>query len=311
VVALRSADVLPIHRVNRREAELRRAIVEAVAYADVFDWPLTPGEIRRDLPIAARQVEVDLALASPLMRETVWARDGLVTLAGREWLAPRRRGSAASSARLWSRARPWLTLIAALPFVRLVAISGSLAVAAAADDADVDLFIVTDDGRLWLARALTIAVVRLAARRDMHLCPNYLLARSALALPERDRFTAHELAQLVTVAADETHAELLAANPWYRGHLPNHPGPPPPVRGLPWPGLKPHVERLLRRPVFDRLEAREMGRKAARLRAAAGTNVEARFDRQVCKGHLGEHRRRTLRAFGERVERLARLESVP
>ena len=63
---------------------LESGVVEAVAYADVFDWPLTPGEIQRYLPIAGARLEIDDVLArSPAIREMLACRRGLVTLGGR------------------------------------------------------------------------------------------------------------------------------------------------------------------------------------------------------------------------------------
>jgi len=40
------------------DAEVARGVVEALAYADVFDWPLTAPEIHRYLPVAARPEDV-------------------------------------------------------------------------------------------------------------------------------------------------------------------------------------------------------------------------------------------------------------
>lgn len=375
---------------SERADAVERAIVEAVAYADVFDWPLTAPEIHAFLPIAAGLDEVAAAIPSPGLGEFVSTTFGHtaspaldrvrsgpdvhVTLVGREHLVAERARREAMSAALWPQARAWGRRIAALPFVRLVAVTGSLAVGAAADEADVDLLIVTEPGRLWLTRAMTIGLVRAAAARGVSLCPNYFLTDSALALPDRDLFTAHELVQMVTLSDAGVQAALLERNGWYRDFLPNHAGPRrmgegAPARG-PWPRglveraltvqgprLRRLVERALRAGPVDRLERWEMKRKVARLSAAArsssaaspdapagpnalagpdapaspdapaGPNApagpdapagpegpgawsggarptEARFDAEVCKGHAGEHRRRSLAAYEQRLAQL-------
>jgi hypothetical protein len=173
-------EVEPADGLSRRAA-IGAAMIEAIAYADVFDWPLTASEVHRDLPLAARPDEVDAELVAAVLGGRLSFVEGHATLAGRESLVPRRADREASSIRLRSRAAPWLRAIGRLPFVRLVAVSGSLAVSAATDDADVDLFVVVDDGRLWLARAMTIALVRVARAAGIDLCPNYFVARSAIA----------------------------------------------------------------------------------------------------------------------------------
>src|SRR5690606_2207649 len=62
----------------RARSRLEQAVLEAVAYADVFDFALTPAEVHRDLPIPATPEEVSAALAtSPLLRRVLRRVDGL------------------------------------------------------------------------------------------------------------------------------------------------------------------------------------------------------------------------------------------
>jgi hypothetical protein len=292
-----------------RPARLRRAIAAAVAYADLFDWPLTPDEIHRSLPIPARLSEVTAALAPARLGPALAAVDGFVVAHGREELVERRMRCAEVSAELWPRAARAARVVGRLPWVKMVAVSGSLAVGAATDDADVDLFIVADDGRVWLARAVTIgvakAVIRLPSRRRVHLCPNYLIGESALDLWERDVYTAHELTQLVPVAGLDVYRSLLERNRWYLQFLPNagEKGLPPVRPGAGW------GQRLFSTPVtstlFDRLERWEMTRKVARLRSG-GNGSEVCFDATTCKGHFGGHRRRVLTHYAIRRRELER-----
>jgi hypothetical protein len=277
------------------------AAIAAISYADVFDWPLTATEVHRFLPIPARPDEVVAALVAARRSGAVAVAGDVYFLPGRQVLAGRRRRREATSARLWPRAVRACRVLAAMPWVRLVAVSGSLAVGAAEDDADVDLFIVTVDGRVWLARALTIALGRAAAgaarRQDIRLCPNYILTATALELPERDVFTAHELAQLVPLFGPDAYRALLAANQWYRNFLPNHPGHPGPIAELCGPRVRRTMEPILATRLVSRLERWEMERKIARL-GARPASTEVRFDATTCKGHFGGYRRRTLESLG-------------
>lgn len=298
--AHRRIQARPPHPDSERQGVVGRAIVEAATYADIFDWPLTPAEVHRYLPVRADVGEVEEALAAPPLRAFIRSTDGYVTLVGREHLVPERSRRAALSAALWPRAIRHALSVASLPFVRMVAVTGSLAVGAATDDADVDLFIVTQDGRLWLTRAMTVAVVRAAAVRGVGLCPNYFLAESALELHDRDVFTAHELVQMVPLAGADAYRALVGQNGWYRDFLPNHPGPPEPGRSLRLRPLRRIAERALGAPLLDRVEAWEMDRKIARL-TAGSRSAELQFDRATCKGHVGEHRRHALAAFQERL----------
>jgi hypothetical protein len=286
----------PIESAPRTLTAIEVAVIEALCYADAFDWPLAADEVHRFLPIPADRAGVDLALGSLGRAGVIQRASELVSLAGRGGLVRRRRALEASSRTLWPQARRAAAAIARLPFVRFVGVTGSLAVNAATADDDIDLFIVTADDRLWLTRAAAIGVVRSAAVAGTTLCPNYLLAESALELPpaERDRFTAHELAQLVPLAGPETYDRLLQANAWYRALLPNHRPTARPARRA---GAR-ALEGPLRAGPLDRLERWEMERKVARF--ARRGDGETRFGPTVCKGHFDGHRARALAAYEER-----------
>jgi hypothetical protein len=150
-----------------------------------------------------------------------------------------------------------------------------------------------------------MVVVRLAALRRDTLCPNYILSESALALDQRDTYTARELVQMAPVAGYETYARMLAENAWYTGFLPNAEVLLPPTADQSRRSrLLGAIEGLLRAGPFDALEGWLMRRKARDLSAQAGANPETQFDATVCKGHLDAYRRRTEEAIALRLRQL-------
>jgi hypothetical protein len=238
-------------------------------------------------------------------------------LRGRDELPAVRRRRTHLSASLWPRAIYWARMVSRLPFVRMVAITGSLAVGAAGPRDDVDLFIVTADGRLWLTRAMTMALVRIARLRGLRLCPNYLVAASALEISDRSVYTARELVQMVPLTGAEVYAEILARNAWYRDFLPNA-APLAPGRPEARNGRPDRLSRLARLPVValeaalgsrlaDGLERWEMNRKKRQL-CAVSASSETRYDEKCCKGHADEHGRRVLAAFETRLSELRKLD---
>src|SRR5450759_3728460 len=90
-------------RTDRTEpgrAPIERAIVKAVAYADVFDYPLTVDEIHRYLiGVPAGRGAVRTALRTAPLVPDVLSRSGrYFTLAGRESAVDTRRSRAAPAA---------------------------------------------------------------------------------------------------------------------------------------------------------------------------------------------------------------------
>jgi hypothetical protein len=303
---LRSPSSLAADR-RRGLAPLERAVVWTVAYADVFDFPRTSAEIHRYLiGVPAAPAAITRAIARAAAEGHLALVGDYVTLAGRTELVDRRAACAAWAARLWPRARSYGALLARLPFVRLVAVSGALAVDNVDARGDIDFFLVTENGRLWTCRALVLVVVRWAARRGDRLCPNYLVTERALALPDRNLFTAHELAQLVPLAGLPLYAQLRQQNLWTRAYLPNAAGPPrqmPAAAGAE-SALRQIAERLGRSRLGDRVERWERARKVRRFTARAAEGGEARFGADWCKGHFEAHGRRALDAFVARLRRL-------
>jgi len=278
---------------------LDAAIVETVAYADVFAWPLTAAEVHRFLPVPAGAADVATALSSARLSQFLTPAAEFHVLHGREHLVAERRRRTIASRRMWPGVLRRARLLARIPWVRMVAVSGSLAVSAAFDGDDVDLFMVTDDERLWTCRALTILAGRVPSMPGTarpRLCPNFIVAVSTLELEDRDVYTAHELVQLVPLVGAQTYAELLDRNRWYRDFLPNHAGYTAAIAQRAGCTRPPGA-------VAKSIERWEMRRKVARLRGI-GPSAETRFDASTCKGHVDGHRQRFWTAFEARLQQL-------
>jgi hypothetical protein len=288
---------------------LADAMVRTVAYADVFGFALTPAEVQRYLiGMAASRAAIATQLAAASadgLASRLSRVDGLITLAGREHLAPRRQDRRSGSAQLWPRAVRYARAVGSLPFVRMVAVSGALAAGNAVPDDDIDLFIVTETGRLWLARAGSIAVVRMARVEGHELCPNYLLAETRLRLDDRDLYAASEIGRMVPVVGRSVYDRMRALNAWTSQLLPNASGPPTEAaqRAAAWRPVASAAERALRTRLGSALESWERGRKVARFRdlaAEAGDDAGAGFSADRCKGHFVSHRRRIRDAYEAR-----------
>ena len=283
-------------------AALRRAIARTVAYADLFEYPLDRSEVHRYLiGVAASSAQIDAMLEQDGALGAYVERTGdHFHLRGRASTIETRRMREAASAELWRTARAYGALISRLPLVRFVGVTGALAMSNAERRADIDLFVLTHPGRVWLCRLLVLAVVRLAALRGHRLCPNFLLSTAALVLSERNLFTAHEIAQMIPLRATEWYAHFMDANRWALAFLPNTTTDrdTPRTEGL----LTRVATWLLSTPLFAPLERWEMRRKIRRLTArAAREGGSLSFSEDECRGHFAAHDIRILAAYAERA----------
>ena len=292
------------HASTRVDGDLMKAITRTIAYADVFDYPLTIDEIHRRLvgtPASRAAVEHTICAAQAASRPFISVCNYYM-LRGRGSLVATRRRRAQVAARLWPAARRYGARIARLPFVRMVAVTGALAVDNVEPDADIDYLIVTKPGRLWLCRAMIVAMVRIAARSGHVLCPNYLITEDALEIRERSLYTAHELAQMVPLAGWPTYRRMRLINQWMADYLPNAPL----ATDIDYATTTSHTAKVLAEAILNTaaggwIEQWEMQRKIQKLMAQATPGDEIAFCADWCKGHFGRHGTRTLGAFDARL----------
>jgi hypothetical protein len=290
---------------------LAQAALRSVAYADVFEYPLRAAEVHRYLHGVSATLEGTAeALAScSTPRSALSYSDGYYTLRGREELVEVRHRRAACARELWPAALKYGRLIAGLPFVRMVAVTGSLAWDNVERGADIDYLVVTEPDRLWLCRWLVAALGRVAHRDGVSLCPNYMVSKRALVLAELNLYGAYELARMVPIAGLGMHRRLRSANPWALSFLPNAVETVrPPVslgqqirpKGA-LAGIVRIGEKTLRSPlgtVLDRCEMMYRIRKRAKLGIEQG---ESSYGVDWYKAHTSGHRQRALAAFGDRL----------
>ena len=285
---------------------LARAILHTLHYADLFDFPMTLSELTRYL-IECRAGEEEVArelAANPSLRAAVEHSGDYYHLTGRGGLVAVRRERATASAALWRRAHRYVRLVQWLPFVRMAAVTGALAMDNVGQRVDIDLLIVAMPGRIWVCRRFLIMAVRLARLLGDELCPNYVVDTAHLRQAQQDLYTAHELVQMVPLAGYGWYERMLALNTWARPYLPNataRPAPPAPGPARLRRGLQALAERILRLPICTPWERWELRRMQHKLTTHSAPDGEIVFTRYQCKGHLGAYRATVLDRFTQRI----------
>jgi hypothetical protein len=285
---------------------MESAILRTVLYADIFDYPLTLEEIF--LYLIGREAdspaEVESLLnSSARLQELLCQQQGFVVLRTRPELIERRLERQAHAGPLMQTAQRYGRWLAQIPFVRMVAITGAVAMnnPSHADD-DIDYMLIVQPGRVWLTRALAIALVRLARLRGVELCPNYVLAADKLPQTRTDLYVAHELAQMRPVFGYDHYRDLLDANDWAWRFLPNSSAQPP-LTDEAQLVLKRALEYLLGGRLGSLLDALEYRRKSARFQQRIQADAAAVIGPHAVKGHFRDHGQRILDAYYERLAR--------
>ncbi|MEP7200734.1 MAG: hypothetical protein ABI874_13010 [Chloroflexota bacterium] len=296
----------PSAAIGDDDPALAEAIHRTIAYADLFEQAIATAQITRYLDVSASAAAVQRALAR--YTGSRWlAQDGLYCLPGRQVLFARTTQRLTIAGAKWSRARRWAALMACVPFVRMIGVTGSLAMNNMAADADIDYLIVTARGHVWSTRLMLIAVVRLARLAGDELCPNYVLSTEALRIEDQSFFTARELRQMAPLYGLNVYKTMMALNEWSLRFLPGAdslPPSPPEIRsGKLAQIVKTLGEALLRTPWGDWWETREMRHKIARLQQLPGAAPpHVILSAEQCKGHFRGTHRSLATQFAERAK---------
>jgi hypothetical protein len=200
----------------------REAILKALAYFDLFHYPLTIEEIAQFLPATIEAAAFGESVALLREENTIFFHHGFYSLQNNPLLALRRRQGNLRAAELLAKAEKIGRFLYQFPFVRGVGISGSLSKNYADEKADIDFFIITKANRLFTARTLMHLYKKfMFLRGKQHFyCMNYYVDENALLLEDRNIFTAIEIKTLLPVSGDAATRAFFDSNTWVDQWLP-------------------------------------------------------------------------------------------
>jgi len=288
------------------------AIARSVIYASLFDYPLTLDQLHYSLIESDQTRQEILAVyeGSELLRDIIEYRDGFFFPAGRGDLVVERRRREARSDAFLADHQLALRLICALPFTRLVALSGSIAHRNLEPGGDLDLFIVTRGSRVWTVTLMLLVLTKLLRRRRT-ICANFVLADSRLTVDQQDLFTANQVIHLQPLSGGELIDRFRAANPFVLACYPNS-GTRAPVkplvdvrvRGLAFAKGALEVVLSLPSPLIERLCRRVYAWHLHRRAGSWRSPDQVRLQSDYLKLHTRSHRHSVLERFEATVDTL-------
>ena len=271
------------------------AVLRAVIYASLFDYPLTLEQLAASLGVRAPADAIAAWWrASALLQSTIEHRDGWYFPAGRGDLIETRARREALSRALLTRDRVILGTVSNLPFVRMVALSGSLAHLNAEGSADLDLFVITAPDRVWLVTVTTLVIARLRGWRK-RLCLNYVVSEAAMGVAPQDLFSANQIIHLRPVTGSRVFRRFITTNGFVREFYPNfdanHVDAIEPSSSLLELMLSPVA------PIGEHLARALYGWHLRRRAARWQSRDQVKLEPQCLKLHTSSHRATTLSRF--------------
>ncbi len=206
---------------------LTKRIVYFVSYAGIFNDVLSKGVLKEKLNISDGE-ELDVAIQELKDKDLILEGKGFIGLKSLSDKISIKPKDFKRAEELVNGHRRMLDIIAKLPIVKFIGVSGSIAAGNPVDTkekkADLDLFIVTRNQCIWFFYLFDtfyrFFTHRKKNRGGVYLCMNHIFDESNLKIYNQNFYTANELFNLKPYYGEETYQALLAANPWISSYFP-------------------------------------------------------------------------------------------
>lgn len=196
-------------------------IIKWLAYFDIFSHPLTEKELVNLCNISEREFK---SVSKQLLSEgKCYRSENYYSIQREVKTVVKQRLHKEQEAQKYFKKLPFYAkLIRRFPFVKGVAISGSLSKSVMYDDGDIDYFIVTDKNRLWIARTFLVIFKKLFLLNSRkYFCVNYFVDENNLQIADENVFTAIEITYLAPVYNAEVFRKLKKQNNWTNSYIPD------------------------------------------------------------------------------------------
>lgn len=229
----------------RSQDDLRSAVLDILAYFAVWRWPVREAEIFELVPIRTNQLAVrDMLKVLAAEGKTIQSGD-LVKLKGQSYL--NRTKQEISQAKYLKKAKNWSRLFGLFPFVRAVLVVNSASFGVVHKDSDIDLMIITDPNRIYLAKGILMYLLKFLGqletkdKKAMRFSLGMFLTTNGINM-KRDMMKINEphlwywLMAAKPVWGADIWYDLLKRDPVVAGRFPNKMWPKTDVRipGVSW-----------------------------------------------------------------------------
>jgi hypothetical protein len=291
-------------------------IIKAVLYFDVFSYPLTLDELYENSAVKiSRELflkELNGLFETGLLKKK---NEFVLSVCTSEGEILRRQNGNKGAKAIMPTAYEYSSKIASFPFVEAVFLSGALAKNYYDEKGDIDFFIVTKPGRLWVCRTLLIIRYKLLPeKKKKYWCTNYFVSSDQLELPDINAFTGTELAYLIPTVNYPVYQKMIGANRWYKTQFPNKPEAPDlNCMEMPKSFFRSLVEKILGNGLGGWLDdkllsitLRHWQKKYPEL-ALEDFELQFRSRKNVCKRHTRGFQNKVLKTWDEKQKEYEKL----
>lgn len=219
------------------DIQLQKRILTTLCFYNVLDYPLTAFEIYKYLNNLPKDTlgeedknslsQIIGELESDNLKKFVIEKNGFYFLRGadgtHDFFSKRIERSKLAFRKL-KKARLAAKILRFIPFVKMVGVTGKLAMKNSGSSGDLDFLVVLERGKIWTGRAMVSAVTHvLGLRRHGNkiadrVCLNFYLTTESLEVGFKDLFFAHEYSFIIPLFGWRIFKKFQMENSWIKDY---------------------------------------------------------------------------------------------
>ena len=215
-------------------AAIETAVIKTMVFFDMFNYPLTSWELWQNLKVTTDFLTLKLKLDDLVKKNIIFQKSGYYFLSGREELITIRRERYNYTNYKIKLAKEAIKLFKWLPSVKLVTVSNLIGHHNLREESDIDIFIISSAGRLWLTRLFCTGLMKIVRKRPTNygkqdkMCLSFYASLEGLNMevlrfkPNDPYFDYWFLGLFPIYDQDNYLAYLRFKNPWLKKLFPNN-----------------------------------------------------------------------------------------
>jgi len=218
--------------------KLNKNILATIVYYNGLNYPLTAFEVWKNLirtdyynnnqPMQTTLSEIIKQLHDDSLKTCIKNENGFYFLKGQSHLVEKRiKNNKISVGKINKLVRiaKWLRLI---PFIKMIGMTGALAMKNAKVKSDLDILIVFKNGKIWTGRTLATLFLHIIGKRRYgtkiinRVCLNFFVTDDSLEIITKDLFSASEYMFLFPLYGWQTYERFQIKNQWIKSMKPSY-----------------------------------------------------------------------------------------
>lgn len=200
---------------------LHMSILKPIIYFSLFKHPLTEEEIYLFSDIKDKEV-FSIELYKLLELGIIIKIDDYFIVDKNPNNIKRRIKGNFEAEKIMPKVKKVAKFISKFPFIKGIAVSGSLSKGYYDTNSDFDFFVITKTKRVWFSRML-LAIYKRVFLNNSHkeFCINYFISTETLEIEDKNRFTATEIATIIPLFGLDVFKKFYKTNRWVKKYFPN------------------------------------------------------------------------------------------